>query len=309
MKQVELAPGIFHLRGGSNMGLVVQDGKGLLIDAGLDKDAARRALRAADELEVALEAVFLTHAHADHFGGAYFLQRRLEVPLYAPALEAAMMENPVIEPLYLFNGAAPIEELRHKFTLARPCRIDHVVEPGPLDIGPFQVEVVSLPGHAPNQVGVAVGEVLFCADAVFPAETLQKHKVTFCADLDEALATLERLPGLPYARFAPGHGPAYGAGDEIVQACTANQERLEEVREQVYATLEEPRETSALVQRVADHFEIHLATATAYLLTQTTILAALSSLERAGKATAVLEDNRLLWQRGCGDNKRVERDQ
>jgi glyoxylase-like metal-dependent hydrolase (beta-lactamase superfamily II) len=302
MKQRELAPGVFHLQGGSNMGLVVREGKGLLIDVGLDKDAARRALRAADGLGVTLEGVFVTHAHADHFGGAYFLQRRSEVPLYAPALEAAMMENPVIEPLYLFGGAAPIGELRHKFTLARPCRVDHVVEPEPLEIGPFQVEVVPLPGHAPNQVGVAVGDdaagrVLFCADAVFPAETLQKHKITFCVDLDETLTTMERLSNMAYACFAPGHGPAYEAGGEIARACAANRERLEQVRERVYAAVGEPRGTSALVQELAGHFGLQLSTATAYFLTRTTVLAALSSLERAGEVNAAMVDNRLLWQR------------
>ncbi len=302
VKQVELVPGIFHLQSGSNMGLVVREGKGLLIDTGLDKDGARRALRIAGALDVTLEAVFVTHAHADHFGGAHFLQRRTDAVLYAPALEAAMMEHPIIEPLYLFGGAAPIGELRRKFTLARPCRVDHVVEPGELEIGPFQVKVVPLAGHAPNQMGVAVGNgaarcVLFCGDAVFPAEALQKHKVPFFFDLDEGLATLERLPGLPYAHFAPGHGPAYEAGDEIAQVCAANRERLEEIRELVYAALGEPQETAALVQCVAGHFGLRLEMATFYFLIRTTILAALSSLERAGKVKAVVEGNRLLWQR------------
>jgi glyoxylase-like metal-dependent hydrolase (beta-lactamase superfamily II) len=219
------------------------------------------------------------------------------VPLYAPALEAAMMENPIVEPLYLFGGASPIGELRRKFTLAKPCRVDHVVEqPGGLEIGPFQVEIVSLAGHAPNQVGVAVERVLFCADAVFPTETLDKHKIPFCFDLDEGLATLERLPGLPYDCFAPGHGPAYEAGEEIAAVCAANRERLVEIREIVYAALEQTHETSALLRRVAGHFGLRLEMATFYLLTQTTILAALSSLEKAGQVTTVVEDNRLLWR-------------
>jgi glyoxylase-like metal-dependent hydrolase (beta-lactamase superfamily II) len=297
VKRVELAPGVFHLQDGSNMGLVVQDGKGLLIDTGLDKDAARRALRCVGEAGGVLEAVFITHAHADHFGGAHTLQRRAQVPIYAPALEAAMMEHPIMEPLFLFGGASPIGELRHKFTLARPCRVDRTVEPGPLEIGPFSVEVVALAGHAPNQMGVAVGEVLFCGDALFPAESLQKHKIPFCVDVDEALATLERLPGLPYARFAPGHGPAYRAGEEFSDICAANHQRLEEIRALVYDALEQPQETSALFQYVADHLGLRLETAALYLLTRTTILAALSSLERAGRVKTAVQDNRLLWQR------------
>lgn len=298
MKRQELTAGIFHLRSGSNMGLVVRDGKALLIDTGLDADAGRRALRNIEALDVALEAVFITHAHADHFGGAHFLQRRLGVPVYAPALEAAMMENPIIEPLYLFSGAAPIKELRSKFTLAEPCRVDHVVEPGAVEIGSFQLEVMSLPGHAPNQAGVAVDDVLFCADAVFPAETLRKHKVIFCVDMDETLATLERLPDLPYTHFAPGHGPAYTQGEDIASVCTANRERLEAVREQVCEALEEPQGTSALVRQAADHFGLRITTETAYFLTRAPVLAALSSLERAGEVTTMMEENCLLWQRG-----------
>lgn len=296
MNVVELAPGIFHLQGGSNMGLVVREGKGLLIDTGLDEDAARRALRFAEGEGVQLEAVFLTHAHADHHGGAQFLQRRLGVPLYAPTLEAAMMENPIMEPLFLFGGAAPIRELRQKFTMAPPCPIARLVDAGPLEVGPFRVEVIPLPGHALNQMGVAVEDVLFCADAAFPAETLEKHRVIFCADMDAALETLERLPEMPYTRFAPGHGPAYAAGDEIAAVCRANRERLEAVREQVLAVLGEPTSTDALVQRVADAFGLRLTTATAYFLTRATVLAALSSLERAGRVKTLLEENRLLWR-------------
>ena len=309
MNPIELAPGIFHLQSGSNAGLVVRDGKGLLIDTGLDKDAARRVLRIVDEAGATLEAVFITHAHADHFGGAHAIQARANVPIYAPALEAAMMENPIIEPLYLFGGASPIGELRHKFTLAKPCRVDHLLEPGLANVGPFQVEVIPLGGHAPNQVGVAAEDVLFCGDAVFPREALEKHRIPFYFDLDDGVVALERLPELPYTYFAPGHGPAYGCGEEIVAVCAANRERLLEIRSLVYDELEEPQETSALLRHTAEHFGLELEAAAIYFLVQTTILAALASLERKGEVTTMMEDNRLLWRRTPRSSRQEEREE
>ena len=212
-----------------------------------------------------------------------------------------MMENPIIEPLYLFGGAAPIRDLRSKFTLAEPCTVSHIMEPGDLEIGPFELEVVPLPGHAPNQVGVGIDDgdgqgVLFCADAIFPRDTIEKHKVLFCFDLDKMLHTIGELAAQGYGCFAPGHGPAYAARDEISEICEANQARLEEVRDAVHGALTEPQETSALVQRVAEHFGLFIATPVAYYLTRTTVLAALSSLEAAGEVAAVTEANRLAWQ-------------
>jgi hypothetical protein len=40
-----------------------------------------------------------------------------------------------------------------------------------------------------------------------------------------------------------------------------------------------------------------MTTATAYFLTRTTVLAALSALERAGDVEAAMEGNQLLWRR------------
>ena len=301
MERVSLASNIFHLQSGSNVGLFVHNGRALLIDTGLDSDAGRRLLRIIEEQQVHLAAIVVTHAHADHFGGARFLQRRLGTPLYAPDLEAAMMEHPIIEPLYLFGGAAPIEELRHKFTLAEPCEVTETVASGPLQIGPFRLEVIPLPGHALNQIGVGVEDaedrVLFCADAIFPEETIEKHKVLFCVDLDETLETIERLPDQPYDCFAPGHGPAYAAGRPIKAICDANRARLEEIRDVVHQALETPKETPALVQHVAEHFALRITRPTAYFLTRTTVLAALSSLQSMDQAGAVTESSRILWER------------
>ena len=59
-------------------------------------------------LNVELAAVIVTHAHADHFGGAGEVKKRTGAPVLAPAFEAAVVENPVLEPVYLFTGAQPL---------------------------------------------------------------------------------------------------------------------------------------------------------------------------------------------------------
>ncbi|MBC7258712.1 MAG: MBL fold metallo-hydrolase [Chloroflexi bacterium] len=200
---LELAEGTYLIPSGSNTGLIVADGRALIVDAGLDADTARRVARALAELQARPVALLLTHAHADHFGGASAIAERFGVPVYAPALEAAIVENPYLEPQFLFSGAAPVPELLGKFTLAAPCRVSAIVEPGPLDVAGIPVQVVPLAGHAPNQVGYGFGGTLFCGDVFFPSETLAKHPIPFCADVARALDALQRLPAMPYDCFAP----------------------------------------------------------------------------------------------------------
>lgn len=85
MKATRPTPGIFHFYDGSNMGLVTRDEQGVLVDTGLDRHSARRALHIMEAQDIRLTAVFATHAHADHFGGVQFLQERLQCNCTRPS--------------------------------------------------------------------------------------------------------------------------------------------------------------------------------------------------------------------------------
>ena len=122
MDLIRLTENAYLLRGGSNAGLIVHDGRAVLVDTGLDKDTAKKILRHIDVLAVKLAAVVITHAHADHFGGAATIRARTGAPVYAPALEAAIVENPILEPLYLFSGALPPAELSTNSPWLTPAR-------------------------------------------------------------------------------------------------------------------------------------------------------------------------------------------
>ena len=89
------------------------------------EDVRRAAIACIVSARVTLEAVFITHAHADHFGGAYLLQQRAEIPVYAPALEAAMMAHPIIEPLYLFSGVIVFTSINEALTRSCTCVVDN----------------------------------------------------------------------------------------------------------------------------------------------------------------------------------------
>jgi glyoxylase-like metal-dependent hydrolase (beta-lactamase superfamily II) len=167
--------------------------------------------------------------------------------------------------------------------------------PGAQSLAGVPVTVVELPGHAPAQVGLAYGETLYCGDAVFPDETLDRHPILFCADMDAWLATLDRLPALPYARFVAGHGEPV---TDVAVRAEATSARLREIRDLTYEALDAPRSAADVLRAVASHYGVRFTAPQFFMLSLTTIHAALTSLQAGGEAEVRMEDNHVLWVRG-----------
>lgn len=294
-KWYDLGNGNYALTGGSNTGVLVKDGYAVMIDAGLDRDTAKKTLRALEGAGAHLAAITITHGHADHFGGAGWLAQRADVPVYASPLEGTFAAQPLLEPLFLNGGAAPIAELRGKFTLAKQgVEVITPLAAGPREIAGIAMDVIPLPGHAPEQVGISHEDTFYCGDVVFPESTLKRHPILFCADLDAWLATLERLPDLNYAWFVPGHGEPV---QNIVPIAETTAARLREIRALVRDALVTPQEPYAVLRAVAAQYGVTFTAPQFFLLALTTIHAALTSLQSAGEAEVVMENNRMLWRR------------
>ena len=148
------------------MGVIRNGEDALLVDTGLDKDNGRKTLRLLEEQGLRLKAIINTHSHADHFGGNAYLTRNTEAEVYAPSIESGIIQNPLLEPIYLFHGANPIRNLHNKFVLASPSPVDHVIEPGKLSIIGLELEIHSgisrpnvpiiLKGHSQTTFGGGV---------------------------------------------------------------------------------------------------------------------------------------------------------
>lgn len=290
-----LGDGNFALTGGSNIGVIVREGRAVIVDAGLDKETAKRALRAVESAGAKPAVLVITHGHADHFGGAGWLAQQAGIPVYAPPLESVFATQPLLEPLFLCGGAAPIAELRGKFTLARQA-VDVItpLEPGAQEIAGIPLDIIPLSGHAPQQIGVGAGDTCYCGDVVFPEETLERHPILFCADMDAWLRTLEHLPPLCYAWYVLGHGEPV---QNITPLAERNAARLREIRARAWESLRTPQEAHGVLRDVAARYSVTFAAPQFFLLALTTIHAALTSLQTAGEAAVEMVENRMVWQR------------
>jgi len=294
---VELEDGVWCLAGGVNSGLVLTDSGLVAIDTGLDRGAANRILRAAEQIGRPIEAVVNTHAHADHHGGNAQLVRRLGVPVYAPAVEEAVIREPRYEPIYLFGGAAPIAALRNRFLQAEPSPVDHVFSPGDtLLIGGRSLHVVGLAGHSIAQAGIRAGSVLFAADSFFGLDALGKHGVPYLVDAGEARATLERLRGDTARWFVPGHGEPLA---DPAATLDANHDVIERTLGWLAERLAHgPAATEDLLADLAATFDLKVEDATGFVLYRATLLGYLTTLERHEAARAVVEAGRWRWTGG-----------
>src|SRR5690242_10442210 len=145
MQLVQLQENVWVIQGGANIGVIAHEGRCLIIDSGMDKDVGREILKQVQKLGLIPSALVVTHAHADHFGGAHYLVRQSGLKVYATRVEAAVMAGPILEPLYLFSGAQPPRELQQKFLLAKPCPADVILAGNERMVDDIPAQDISLP--------------------------------------------------------------------------------------------------------------------------------------------------------------------
>ncbi len=206
MEMVQLNHNCYYFHGPVNVGYVNQGDTGILIDTGIDQQVMKKILKQLNKKSLPITHLFITHAHADHFGGAGYLQSQRDIITYAPTIETSILQNPVLEPMYLLQGNRPLNEMRNKFLEAQAMAVDQVVSEGLILIGSIEAELVTLPGHSINQIGVKVGNILYAADSYFGMEQLAKHRIPFIIDADATLATIEKLLTMNGIGMIPGHG-------------------------------------------------------------------------------------------------------
>lgn len=290
----QLTNSTYYIPSPSNVGLYVKDNEVILIDSGSDKEAGRQILKILKEKNWKLSLIVNTHSNADHIGGNEFLQKRTDCRIAATAMEAALIENPVLESTIL-NGGFPHKRLRNKFLLAKASSVTDTISNSEPILN-TSLNAVPLPGHFLGMIAVQTPDnVLFTADSIISDEILSKFHIHFLYDVRAHFETLEMLKNRKDELFVPSHGKPVGPG-EFKALVEFNEHKIRENIDVVLDSAATGTTSEEILALVCGHYGIEL-NANQYVLISSTVRSILSYLLDEKLLDVSYNSDRMLWRR------------
>ncbi|HOA41509.1 MAG TPA: MBL fold metallo-hydrolase [Halanaerobiales bacterium] len=289
MDFMKIDENIAILKGFINIGLIWLGKELFLIDSGLEEEAKELNgfLR---EKGLSPAVLINTHAHQDHCGANNYLQKHYNLDIFAAYKESLFIENPLFEAYCFSSGASPLEEMK---TLL-PSRVTDFLLPGEKkEIKGGEFFFPSLVGHSIDQIGVGIGDILFCGDAFFSPYVLERYKLPFLVDLDRFLASLEYLKKSNYRVFIPAHGEATTDIETVVDLNIA---KVKKIEEDILNLLVEEKSIEDLLEALFSYYEIKISRPDQYFPLKTTVMAYLSSLSNRKSIRTGIKGNILSWR-------------
>lgn len=181
----------------------------VLIDAGAGVDCQQilHNIRADGFDPQQIDAIYLTHGHGDHAGGAAELARECGAQVYAMQQTADFVSYGDLNALSIApamkSGSYPPD---FQFTA---CPVTALNNNQTLRVGNLTVTALltegHCAGHACYQVQIGGQTVLFSGDSIFYGGKITLQNIWDC-DLQQSIATCRRLAQLHPDMLLPAHG-------------------------------------------------------------------------------------------------------
>lgn len=312
---VHLTKHISYLKMPTNIGVISvknQDDEDeiYLVESGNDDKDAQKILESINENfpGAKIKAVLNTHAHADHCGGNNFLREKTGCEIWASKQSAALMEYPELETQLIWGGT-PIRDIQSKFLLAKPCKVDRILdENDEIKITEIQnknlrgsalnLQVIPLPGHYIGQTGFLFTDtdgkkVFFGGDSFSGRSAIKRFWIQYLLDETQTKETLHSLSKIKADFYVPGHGEMV---TEIEGIAELNLIAILETEDMILDELKTPKTLEEILKAVAERNSIPLKISQ-YCLVGSTLRSYLSGLYDEGRITYEIQNNKMLWKR------------
>jgi glyoxylase-like metal-dependent hydrolase (beta-lactamase superfamily II) len=230
IEMLQLTPELLVMQSRSliyNTGAFIADGAAWLIDPGTHPDEINALAEHVQRRGVTIHGILLTHYHWDHIFGP---ERLPHLPVAAHAdfaatlaanLSGTLRQVARWEQRFGYTRATPFLPPRPEYTL---------VDGATVPLGRRELQIIHIPGHAPDQIAVYEPETA----TLWAADTLSDQEIPYVSDsLARYIATLERLSLLTIRALAPGHGAPTTDPAAIRARLAADQAYLAELHSRV----------------------------------------------------------------------------
>lgn len=287
---IKLGNKTYCLQSPVNIGFyLINDKDVCLIDSGNSKDYGVMISKILEEKGWNLKYIINTHSHADHIGGNKYLQNKYNCQIYSSKIEAYFIENPELEPAFLY-GATVINELHNHFLEASPSKCNDIK-----NCAIDGIEIVDLKGHCYRMIGVLTSDnVLFLGDAYTSEEILKKYTIQYIYDVEDYVDTLKFLLNTNYDTYVPAHGEIEKNPRNTIEA---NMKAVTLIENKILDLVQNGISYSDLINKIFNDFHIKINLVQFYLISAT-IKAYLTKLKNTGKITMDFVNNELFLKIG-----------
>jgi hydroxyacylglutathione hydrolase len=176
--------------------------------AGIDPMKLVEIIGSLAEPKHRLSHLLLTHCHADHAGGAAYLQEHFGIKVMAGNLTSERVQRGDDAPLALdiarAEGIYPAD-----YVFRPPQSVQPLSHGEEVSIGDLKLAALDTPGHSADSVCYLAhfpeGRALFCGDSLF-ANGLLPLLNTIDSSLTDYRSTIRLLAGISFEMLLPGHG-------------------------------------------------------------------------------------------------------
>jgi glyoxylase-like metal-dependent hydrolase (beta-lactamase superfamily II) len=249
MELIKIKGNTYYINSPTNIGVFCFKNKNcVLIDTGINNSAARKNDEILVKNSIHPKYIVNTHSHLDHCGGNhYFKSTYSGCYVYASNKEKVYMENVELRGAMLYS-AYPIKALEAG---SNDLKVDFVLDYGINKINDEKFEIIRLPGHSPEHIGIiSPDKVCFLGDSIFSEEIINKYSFPCLFHIQDSIDTLKSICAIDAEFFMISHAEKIYNKEQICALAELNLQNINKYSSEIIELLERPHTREELLENI-----------------------------------------------------------